>query len=99
MRLWHLVFGILVVATCLAIAREEAGRVALIVFVTGLCEVALGATALLALFRTVAGIGEARGLAAYVEAFAATLLVLVLASVAMNGVLWLGVRIMLKAVA
>jgi hypothetical protein len=99
MRLWHLILGVFLAATCLAIAREEPGRVAVVVFITGLCEVALGTTALLILFRTFAGIGEARGAAGYVEAVAATVLVLVLASLAMNGVFWLGIRIMLKAVA
>jgi hypothetical protein len=44
MRLWHLVFGILVIAIALSVARDPAGRVAPIVFRTGTGEVIVGTT-------------------------------------------------------
>jgi hypothetical protein len=93
MRLWHLVAAVLFVALLLSISRDEVGRVALIVFFTGLAEVFLGTTALMLLFRTVGGIGEAHDATTYIEAVSATLLVILIASLLMNGVLWVGVTL------
>src|SRR5262245_2063150 len=98
MRLWQFLAAVLGVAMLLTIARDDVGRVALTVFFTGLAEVALGTTALMLLFRTVGGIGEAKGVAAHVEAMAATALVLLLASLAMNGVLWVGIWLVQQVV-
>ncbi len=91
MRLWHLGTVVLFTALFLAIGRSEVGRVALIVFFTGLGEVFVGTAALMQLFRTLGELGSARGLAAHVEAIAATALVLLVATIGMNGVLWVGV--------
>src|SRR5262245_52263296 len=90
MRLWHLIAAVLFVALALAIGRDEAGRVALVVFCIGLMEVALGTTALMLLFRSVAQIGYARRPTAHVEAIAATALITFIAAVAMNAVFWVG---------
>lgn len=90
MRLWHLLFLVFFAALLLAIWRSEVGRVALIVFFTGLVEVVLGVTAVMNLFKTLGAFGHARGLAAHVEALAATALVLMVATVGMNAVLWCG---------
>jgi hypothetical protein len=76
MRLWHLVFGILVIAIALSVARDPADRVAPIVFRTGTGEVVVGTTMVLALFQTAGAIGEAKGLPAHVGAPATTTLVL-----------------------
>jgi hypothetical protein len=99
MRLWQWLVTVLVVGTCLGIAREEVGRVALIVFITGLGEVVLGTSALLALFQSVGAIGQASGPGEYAGAVAQTALVLLVATSAMMGVLWLGVTILMAAVA
>jgi hypothetical protein len=87
MRLWHLFVVILAVSVILAIVRDQVGRVALIVFVTALGEAIFGTTAILALFQTIGGIGEAKGLFAHAEAVATTALVLVIATTIMA--LWL----------
>jgi hypothetical protein len=93
MRLIHLVGLVLLAAICLSIARDEVGRVALIVFFAGLGTIAVTTAALLLLFRTLGGLGEAQRGLAYVEALAATALVLVLASLAVGGLVLVGVRL------
>lgn len=90
MRLSTLLFAVLVVATALGIARDEVGRVALIVFVAGLGAIVSGLMAILALFRTIGALGEARGLVAHVEAMAATAMVLVVGSAMMLGLFFAG---------
>lgn len=90
MRLWHLVFGILVLALALTIARDPAGRVAVIVFFVGLAEVILGTSALLVLFQAVGAIGEAARPRAYAGAVAAATLVLTAATAIMVGVIFAG---------
>jgi hypothetical protein len=84
MRLWHLFVVILAIAMLLAIVRDQVGRVALIVFVTALGEAFFGTTAILALFQTIGGLGEAKGLFAHVEAVATTALVVVIATAVMG---------------
>jgi hypothetical protein len=90
MRLWHLVYSILVVALILTLTRDPVGCVAVIVFFTGLGEVFFGTTALLALFQTVGAFGAARGFLAHIEAVAATALVLTVATAVMTTWLFLG---------
>jgi membrane associated rhomboid family serine protease len=87
MRLWHLVFAVAIVSVVMTLVRDDAGRVAVIVFVFGVGECALGVAALMALFQTVGALGEARGLIAHAAAIAATTLVLASASTIM--VAWL----------
>lgn len=94
MRLWHLLALVFFAALLLAIWRTEVGRVALIVFFTGLAEVVLGTTAIMNLFKTIGALGHARGLASHVEALAATALVLMLATIGMNAVLWGGMALL-----
>ena len=84
MRLWHLLVVILALGLILAIVRDPVGRIALIVFVTALGEAIIGTTAVLALFQTIGGIGEAKGLFAHAEAVATTALVLIIATTVMS---------------
>jgi hypothetical protein len=93
MRLWHLLFAILMLGIVFAISRDDVGRVSLIVFVTGFAEFFLGTTAILALFQTFGSLGDARGLAEHTIAIVATILVLIVATVVMNAVLWAGVSL------
>lgn len=90
MRLWHLVVVILGLSLVLAIVRDQVGRVALIVFVTALGEAIFGTAAILALFQTIGGLGEAKGLFAHVEAVATTTLVVVIAATVMGFWLFAG---------
>lgn len=83
MRLWQLASAVLLAAIVLSIGRDEVGRVALVVFIAGLAEVALGTAAILMLFRSLAALADARGPARLVEAVAATGLILVLSSASM----------------
>jgi len=99
MRIWHGFVGVIVVAILLALVRDDVGRVALIVFVAGVGEVAVGLFAILGLFRTLGRFGEARGAVAHLEAVASTVLILVAAAAAMVGLLWVGTVVVLRAVA
>jgi hypothetical protein len=90
MRLWHIFVFILALALLLSIGRDQVGRIALIVFVTALGEVVIGTTAVLALFRTIGSIGEAKGVIDHAEAVATTTLVLVLATAIMSSWLFAG---------
>jgi hypothetical protein len=90
MRLWHILVVVLALGLLLAIARDVVGRVALIVFVTALGEAILGTTAILALFQTIGGIGEAKGIFAHVEAVATTALVVIIATTVMASWLFAG---------
>jgi hypothetical protein len=90
MRLWHIVVLILALSLILSIGRDQVGRIALIVFVTALGEVIIGTTAVLALFRTIGSLGEAKGLFGHAEAVATTTLVLILATTIMSSWLFAG---------
>ena len=98
MRLWHLSVAILALGMVMAIVREPAGRVGLIVFVTGLGESAMGLAAVMALFQTIGALGMARGLLDHAEAVAATTLVLLAATAVMSGWLFIGVWLIQVAV-
>ena len=89
MRIRSLAFAILLTAFLLAVGREPAGRVGLIVFVAGCGELGLGLAAVMALFQAIGGIGMARGVLEHVRALAETALVLAVGTAAMT--LWLGV--------
>jgi hypothetical protein len=98
MRLWHLIFVTMLAACVLTAARSDAGRVAIVVFAVGLAEMFCGTTAILALFRTVGAIGEAKSVATYAVAMVATVLVVFFASILMNGLLWLGIALLQRVV-
>jgi hypothetical protein len=98
MRLWHLVLTVFLLACVLTAARSDAGRVAIVVFVVGLAEFACATTAIMALFRTVGAIGEARDLGSYLVAVSATVLVVFFGSLIMNSLLWLGVSLVQRVV-
>ena len=98
MRLWHLVVAILALSLIFTIVRDPVGRIALIVFTTGLGEVIFGTTAIMALFQTIGAIGEAKGLFAHVEAIASTTLVLVIATTIMSSWLFAGAWLVRAAV-
>lgn len=90
MRISTLVFAVLIIGLILGIARDEVGRVAAIVFITGAGTMASGVASIMALFQTIGAFGEARGLSAHVEALAATVLVLIVGSAIMLGMLFGG---------
>jgi hypothetical protein len=90
MRISTLLFAVLVIGMILGIVRDEVGRVAVIVFFTGLGTSIVGVAALMALFQTVGAIGEAKTLSAHVEALCATVLVLTVGSTVMLGFLFGG---------
>lgn len=91
MRTWHLTFAVFLAALAFAFAREEVGRVALVVFLTASAMVALGTTSVMLLFRTFGSLGTARRAGDYVEAVAATLGVLAFGASSMLAVLWCGI--------
>lgn len=98
MRLWHIILAVVVLAAVMAAARDDVGRVALVVFFFGLGEFLLGTAALVTLFKTVGAIGQARHIGAYLGAVCATILVLVVASLVMNALLWVGVGLVQNVV-
>ena len=87
MRLWHLIFAVASVAVVMALCRDPLTRTFVIVFLTGLGEVAIGLSAVMALFQTVGALGEARGVYGHAEALAATTVVLATSTALMSG--WL----------
>lgn len=91
MRLLHLVFAVAVVALVLTLVRDPIGRVFVIVFGTGLGEIVIGLASIMALFQTLGAFGEAKGVPAHCEAFAATTMVLALATAVMSAWLFAGV--------
>lgn len=93
MRLWHLYVAVLVLAVAMAVARDEVGRVALVIFLTALGAVVLGTSSVLMLFRTVGAFGSARSLGAHLEAVAATAGVLAIGGGATLGVIWCGAAV------
>ncbi len=90
MRISHLLFAVLVIGTLMGIVRDEVGRVAVIVFFTGLGTVLSALASIMALFQTIGAFGEARGVGAHVEALAATIVVLAVGSATMLGLLFGG---------
>jgi hypothetical protein len=98
MRLSHLLLAVFLFATLFGVAREPFGRVAIVVFFTGGVVLWLALLAIMTLFRTLGALGEARSLYAHLEALVATGLVLVVASVSINAVLWAGTWLCLRVV-
>ena len=90
MRLAHLLLVVAVLAFVLALARDPMGRVFVIVFTTGVSELALGLTSIMALFQAVGAFGEAKSFSAHAEALAATTVVLAVGTAAMSGCLFAG---------
>lgn len=90
MKLWHLVLLILVLGIVFTILRDPVGKIGLIVFCTALGEVAIGVTAVMALFQTVGAIGVARGLLEHGQAVVATTVVLFVATAIMSTWLFIG---------
>jgi hypothetical protein len=98
MRLSTLLFVILVLATLMGIVRDEIGRVAVIVFFTGLGTILVVLGAILALFQTVGAFGEAQSLLSHIEALAATAVVLLVGSSVTLGLLFAGAQLVQWAV-
>jgi hypothetical protein len=94
MRLSSLVFAVLVIGTILGIARDEIGRLALIIFFTGLGTSVAGVASIMALFQTIGAFGMARTISAHVEAVAATIVVLIVGTAIMCGLLFTGCLLM-----
>lgn len=98
MRLSTLLFAILILATLMGIVRDEVGRVAVIVFFTGLGAVVVVLGAIMALFQTIGAFGEARSILSHVEALAATAVVLVVGSSVTLGLLFVGAQLVQWAI-
>ncbi len=98
MRLSTTMFFVLVLAVAFALLRDEVGRVAVIVFITGLGVTVGGLMAIMTLFQTLGAFGEARTLAAHVEALASTVLVLAISSVGMLATMFAGAYLVQWAV-
>lgn len=98
MRVWHLLLTIFACAVMLAVANERIGQVFLVMFLTGIAEVVCGTSAVLELFKSIGAIGKADHPAAYVEAVAATALILFIATISMSGLLFIG-AILLRNIA
>ena len=94
MRVWHLLLLIFAVAIMLAVSKERIGQVFLVMFLTGVAEVVCGTTAIMNLFKSIGAIGRAGSPAAYIEAIAATALILMLATIAMTGLMFVGASIL-----
>lgn len=90
MRLWQMALAVASIAVVLTITRDPVGRVFVIVFATGLGEIVLGLTSVMALFQTVGAIGDAKRLSDHVEAVAATTAVLAVGSALMSACLFVG---------
>jgi hypothetical protein len=93
MRLWHLVFAIAGCALVLVLARDPIARVCLIVFVIGLGEAVFALGGIMALFRTIGAIGQARGIREHALALAATAVVLGATTVVMDAWFFAGLWI------
>ena len=90
MRLWHVISVVAIAAFVLAISRDPAGIVFIVVFTTGLGEIGIGLVSVMALFQTIGALGEAKGFFAHIEAFTATTVVLAIATSAMSAWLFVG---------
>ena len=98
MRLWHTIFAVFLVALILTAAREPAGRVAIIVFVTGSVELICGLTAVMMLFHTIGSLGHSRGFLESVQCVMATVLVTTVAAWMILAMLTIGARMVERVV-
>lgn len=98
MRLWQILVMVIFVAVGFTLSRDPVGRVSVIVFVFGLFEVVVGVLAIKTLFQTIGSIGRAETLVAYAHAVMSTAIVVVVGSVTMAGILYLGARLLQAAV-
>ena len=91
-------FFVLVLAVVFTLLRDEVGRVAVVVFVTGLGVTVGGVTVIMSLFQILGHLGEARTLAGHVEALAACVLVLTLGSGTLLATMFVGAYLVRWAV-
>jgi hypothetical protein len=98
MRLWHTTFAIFLFAMLLTISRGSAGRVAIVVFATGLAELICGVTAVMMLFQTVGSLGQSKGLLEGAQCVVATIVVTTVAAWMMVAMLTLGARMVERVV-
>ena len=98
MRLWHTAFAIFLFAIVLTVSRGSAGRVAIVVFVTGLAELICGVAAIMMLFQTIGSLGHSKGPLECVQFAMATLLVTAVAAWMMVAMLTLGARMVERVV-
>lgn len=87
MRIWHAILSVFLTALLLTVAREPAGRVAIVVFFCGAGELACGTAAVMALFQAVGSIGEARGALEHAQCLLATGIVVLVGSGLMLSIL------------
>lgn len=91
MRIWQLIVAVMALALVLSVARSEQGKITLIVFFTGLGTMAVGAAALMHLFKTVGAFGHAECLRDQLEAILATMVIVFIASSLMNMIIGCGI--------
>ncbi|GIW86307.1 MAG: hypothetical protein KatS3mg108_0631 [Isosphaeraceae bacterium] len=91
MRLYQLILAVMLLALMLSVSRSEQGKITLIVFLTALATMLVGATALTHLFRTVGAFGHAERLKEQLEAIAATMFIVFVASSLMNLIIGTGI--------
>jgi hypothetical protein len=91
MRIYQIIVAVMVVALVLSVSRSEQGKITLIVFFTGLATMLVGAAALTHLFKTVGAFGHAECLKDQLEAIAATMFIVFVASSLMNLIIGAGI--------
>jgi hypothetical protein len=98
MRIWHNVLLVYLAALTLTLCRDPAGRVSIVVFVTGVAELICATAAVMMLFKTLGSIGEAKGLVGRLRGLGASVCVLIIAGAMMAGSLAFGLMIVFKVV-
>lgn len=98
MRTSHLLFLVFGTALVLAICREPAGRVAVVIFFSGLIVTVVALVGLMSLFQTIGAFGNARSVLDHVQALGSTVVVTGVCAVVMAAVLRICVGLMDRVV-
>jgi hypothetical protein len=98
MRIWHSILLVYFVALALTLCREPAGRVGIVVFLTGIAELICATAAVMMLFQTLGSVGEADGLVGRLRGLAASTCVLIVAGGMMAGMLAFGLMMVFRVV-
>jgi hypothetical protein len=98
MRIWHSILLVYLAALTLTLCRDPAGRVSIIVFLTGIAELICATAAVMMLFRTIGSIGEAKGMVGRLRGLVASVFVLAIAGGMMAGTLAFGLTMVFRFV-
>jgi hypothetical protein len=98
MRIWHNILLVYLAALTLTLCRDPAGRVSIIVFLTGVAELICATSAVMMLFQTLGSIGEAKGLVGRLQGLVASACVLIIAGGMMAGTLAFGLMMVFRSV-